>query len=107
MIFDLVHKAREGLGVNKAACGVHTTSLLIDGGDKKWGCVRRLHVVSDSIVSEEGTERQHMGYMLPPHCFRGRSWAERGCEAVCEVYAAFVVLDFVCETEQGLEAVGE
>jgi len=48
-----------------------------------------------------------MGYTPPPHRFRGRSCAERGCaEAACGVYAASVVFDVVRETERGLEVVG-
>jgi len=48
-----------------------------------------------------------MEYTPPPHRFRGRSWAGRGCEeAACRVYAASVVFDVVRETEQGLEVVG-
>ncbi len=76
-IFDLVRKAREGLVVNKAACGAHIASLLIDGGaGNGGGAVRHLCVVSGSIVSEEKAKRRH------PLLFLMSFATERGLEVV-------------------------
>ena len=128
------------MGASEAACGMHATSLwfsaLFTRPRRNWvnkgGVVRRLRVISGSIVSEEGTQRQRntasasfsgsfveRARSLVKRGLSGGVWGirrlrivfgvvygQRGGEAACGVYSASVVFEVVCETAQGLEVVG-